>query len=125
MNNTMDLLPDIKLRLAVSHPSLEECYLAGYEEGFSGALESHNPFQGKSPEFHEWEEGWWAGFYGDAPLYQSAENPSKNKEPIKGATNDAVFTTLKWNVLFTYLLKYLGIVLASVFLGYQLLEMVA
>ena len=61
MNDITALLPDIKLRFNIDHPSYEECYIFGYECAVLEVDESENPFHEGSPESEQWLEGWWAG----------------------------------------------------------------
>ncbi len=67
MNDTTELLPHIKLRFNIEHPSFEECYSYGYECALAEVEEDENPFREGSIEHEQWQEGWWAGFYGEKP----------------------------------------------------------
>ena len=69
--DTTTLLPHIKLRFNIDHPSYEECYLFGYECGLSDVSEEDNPFKAHSKEAEQWIEGWWAGAYGEDPLFDN------------------------------------------------------
>ena len=43
MSDINELLPDLKLRFNINHPSLEECYLFGYECALAGVNERKSP----------------------------------------------------------------------------------
>ena len=123
MNDMMALLPDIKLRFNIEHPSYEECYLFGYECAVSEVTEEDNPFRAGSPEAEQWSEGWWARFYGEESLfntnYADAEEISLIKET---AANDQQYHKSSFlNLVF----EISGAIAASAIVGYQLLELVA
>ena len=61
MNDITALLPHIKLRFNIDHPSYEECYIFGYECAVSEVAEEENPIPEGSQEAEQWLEGWWAG----------------------------------------------------------------
>ncbi|MDI1352997.1 MAG: transmission trait enhancer LetE, partial [bacterium] len=71
MNDTTALLPHIKLRFNIEHPTYEESYMFGYECALSEVAEEDNPFRAGSPESEQWLEGWWAGAYEEKPLFDT------------------------------------------------------
>ncbi len=70
MNDTS--LSVAKLQLHVDFPDIEEVWLDGYECANKEASESQNPYPKHSLEHIQWSEGWWAGFYGEEPLFELA-----------------------------------------------------
>lgn len=126
MNETTALLPDIKLRFNIDHPSLEECYAYGYECAQADVQESENPYSEDSNEFEQWQDGWWAGFYGEEPLFGSDDEQLDKEHPKTGhdAANDHVFP-MTGGAFFMNVLKITGAIAASALVGYQLLDLVA
>jgi len=122
MNDTTALLPHIKLRFNIEHPSYEECYLFGYECAIAEVAEEDNPFREGSQEAEQWLEGWWAGFYGEEPLFNMndlADEIELNKET---AANDQQYQKSSF---LTLMFEISGAIAASAIVGYQLLELVA
>lgn len=123
MNDTTVLLPHIKLRFNIEHPTYEECYLFGYECAISDVSEEDNPYKKGSQEAEQWLEGWWAGFYGEAPLFDmntfASEEIEINKET---AANDQYYQKTSF---MTLVFEISGAIAASAIVGYQLLELVA
>ena len=58
-----------QLRFQVDVPSLEETWLDGYQAGSHDKPEESNPYAMDSKEYAFWNEGWWAGFYQETPLF--------------------------------------------------------
>lgn len=122
MNDTTALLPHVKLRFNIDHPSYEECYLFGYECALAEVVEEDNPFRLGSPEAEQWLEGWWAGSYGEKPLFDLNDAEDSYLQPVDAA-NDSQFHR-KHNFL-TLVFEISGAIAASAIVGYQLLELVA
>jgi ribosome modulation factor len=125
MNDITALLPHIKLRFNIDHPSYEECYLFGYECGISEVTEEENPFKEGSREAEQWLEGWWAGVFGEKPIFD-VENPLGERESDlerEFAANDHQYST-KHSFL-SLVIEISGAIAASAIVGYQLLELVA
>jgi len=124
MNDINTLLADIKLRFNIDHPNFEECYAYGYECARAELGEEENPFALTSKESEQWLEGWWAGFYGEEPLYELSDYVS---EPFINTTavaaNDQHYEYL--NAFFAKVLEFSGIIAASALVGYQVLDLVA
>lgn len=124
MNDTTALLPHIKLRFNIEHPSYEECYIFGYECALSDVEEEDNPFREGSQESEQWLEGWWAGAYGEKPLFDvSSLDHDDFYIERKIAANDQNYHH-KHNFL-SLVLEISGAIAASAIVGYQLLELVA
>lgn len=119
MNDTTALLPHIKLRFNIEHPSYEECYIFGYECAISEVAEEDNPFREGSQESEQWLEGWWAGAYGEKPLFDMTS--IEREEEL--AANDQQYCH-KHSFL-SLVFEISGAIAASAIVGYQLLELVA
>ncbi|WP_019215293.1 hypothetical protein [Legionella tunisiensis] len=126
MNDTTELLPHIKLRFNIEHPSFEECYTDGYECALADIQEEENPFSEGSQEYYQWLEGWWAGFYGEKPLFELTDDALINDEPV--AANDQSYqkpNSLINSHFFANVLKITGAIAATAVVGYQVLDLVA
>ena len=123
MNDTTSLLPHIKLRFNIDHPSYEECYLFGYECAVAEVSEEENPFKSGSRESEQWLEGWWAGAYGEQPLFDGSSLEEEAEINPEVAANDKWFGN-KASIL-TLVFEISGAIAASAIVGYQLLELVA
>ncbi|KTD75678.1 hypothetical protein [Legionella waltersii] len=122
MNDITALLPHVKLRFNIEHPNYEECYLFGYECAIAELSEDDNPFPEGSQEAEQWQEGWWAGFYEEKPLFDmsSMDEIQLDKET---AANDQQYC--QKNSFLTLVFEISGAIAASAIVGYQLLELVA
>lgn len=125
MNDTTALLPHIKLRFNIDHPSYEECYIFGYECALSEVQEEDNPFRDGSQEAEQWLEGWWAGAYGEKPLFDlNSMEPEEEQLVIKEiAANDQQYC--QKHSFLSLVFEISGAIAASAIVGYQLLELVA
>lgn len=124
MNDTTALLPDIKLRFNIDHPSYEECYIFGYECAVLEVAEEENPFREGSQEAEQWLEGWWAGAYGEVPLFDMSNLEQEETHIDKIiAANDQQYCH-KHSFL-SLVFEISGAIAASAIVGYQLLELVA
>ena len=130
MNDTTALLPHIKLRFNIEHPSFEECYSYGYECALAEVGEEENPYREASLEHEQWLEGWWAGFYGEKPLFELAGEHSDEEllASESEAANDHAYHLVNSLVSSTFLAKWLritGALAATAVVGYQVLDLVA
>lgn len=116
MKQLDDILPDLKLRFHLEHPSFEECYAYGYACAVASVSCEGNPYKIGTRLWEQWDEGWHDGFYGEAPLFELDWLNTDN------AANEAVYTQAPF--LMT-LLKITGTLAASALVGYQLFEWVA
>ena len=123
MDDINSLLPDIELKFNIQHPSFEECYMFGYECAQAEISESENPFQINSKEGDQWLDGWWAGFYGEQPIYTLNESTSQTPM-ILDAANDLEYHDIKEG-FFAKFLEYSGALAVSAMIGYQLIDLVA
>lgn len=128
MNDTTELLPHIKLRFNIEHPSFEECYSYGYECALAEVEEDENPFREGSIEYEQWQEGWWAGFYGEKPLYEPTIEAETLPTGESEAANDQTYhfiTSLVSSNFLANMLKITGALAATAVVGYQVFELVA
>lgn len=124
MNDMTALLPDIKLRFNIEHPSFEECYAYGYECALAETTEEENPYHINSKESEQWLEGWWAGFYGEKPLYELVDyDASQTEIGFLEAANDYVYEHV--NGFFAKVFEITGMLAVSAAVGYQVLDLVA
>ena len=123
MNDTTALLPDIRLRFNIEHPSFEDCYAFGYECATAEVSEAENPFRAGTKESDQWLEGWWAGFYGELPLYELS-NEFEGEQSEIDAANDHVYHEHRSNFL-NKVIEITSMLAVSAAVGYQLLDLVA
>ena len=125
MTDINALLPHVRLQFNIEHPSLEECYLFGYECAIAEVDEGDNPFDENSLEHEQWLEGWWAGLYGEKPLYNASEPQEEVTIDIsKEASNDKWFIP-KSETFVGRLVRVTGTIAATAVVGYQLIDLVA
>lgn len=123
MSDYTSILPHLKFRFNIEHPSLEECYVYGYECACAGVVEAEDPYQAGSRESDEWLEGWWAGFYGNEPVFN--ENADVLSDDFAfDAVNDDAFHEARDSYL-TKVLEIVGVIAVSAILGYQVIDLVA
>lgn len=128
MNDMNSILPDVKLRFNLDHPSLEECYLFGYECALAEVDEEENPYRGGTVEHAQWLDGWWAGFYGEKPLFDLGHVEEQATILETEAANDKTYhliSGLVKNQFLVNVLKITGAIAATAVVGYQVLELVA
>ena len=130
METINSLLPHIKLRFNIDHPDLEECYAYGYECATAEISETENPYTQGTAAHEQWQEGWWAGFYGEEPLFSLSVGEGNAQEDAKPAitgskaANDQTYHPLYSSFVST-LLKITGALAATAVVGYQVLDLVA
>lgn len=116
MKTIDDVLPDLKLRLNIEHPSYEDCYGYGYACAVSSLEMDSNPYPQHSRLAEQWEEGWLDGFYGNEPLF------ILEWLQTTVSSNDILYSN---HAFFGTLLKITGTIAASALVGYQIFEWVA
>ena len=124
MNDMTALLPHIKLRFNIEHPSFEECYAYGYECALAEINEIANPYHMDSKESEQWLEGWWAGFYGEKPLYELADDVEPLKISQHEAANESVYSEAMI-CFFAKVMEITGMLAVSAIVGYQVIDLVA
>ncbi|RUR29381.1 transmission trait enhancer LetE [Legionella qingyii] len=124
MNDITALLPHIKLRFNIEHPSYEDSYAFGYECALAEVAEQDNPFREGTQQAEHWLEGWWDAIEGEEPLF---ELNALEKEELTtgegGAANDQEYGH-KHGFL-SLVIEISGAIAASAIVGYQLFELVA
>lgn len=124
MKEINELLPYVKLKMAVESPTLESCYIDGYLAMQAEIAEESDPFNAGSSESEMWLQGWWAAFYGEEPLFDlktEKYNPKVEGIIKHEAANDSVFASAS----FGRVVKVAGAIAATAFLGYQVMDMMA
>ncbi|WP_367607516.1 transmission trait enhancer LetE [Legionella sp. W05-934-2] len=125
MKDTNAIIPDLKLRFNIEHPTIEESYHFGYECALAELDLEENPFKEGTQPYEQWQEGWWAGFYGEKPLFELTEYPEEVKrKDTDAAANDADYYQEGYTTVRLWL-KITGALAASAIIGYQVLDMVA
>ncbi|MGC1182926.1 transmission trait enhancer LetE [Legionella sp.] len=119
---TTALLPDIKLRFSIEHPSYEESYDLGYKDALAYAAEEDNPFPQGSQEASHWLEGWWDALAGEEPLFDTSTLPNQEISS-EVAANDQQYCHK--SSFLSLVIEISGAIAASAILGYQLFELVA
>jgi hypothetical protein len=56
----------LKLINYTSMPARDEAWLSGFSSAEIGEDLDDNPYSVSDPEYSQWVDGWWTGFYGDA-----------------------------------------------------------
>lgn len=122
MNDNTNLLPHLKLLLTIDHPSYEDSYCFGYECAEAFMNEEENPYVQGTEEHNHWLEGWWAGYYGEEPLFKLT---GVNEPDVAlTAANDKAYH-FDYSVFIANVLKITGALTATAVLGYQILDLVA
>ena len=126
MNDTTSLLSMLKLKLNIEYPSVEESYVYGYEAAKAGVEEEDNPFTPKTRESEHWSEGWWAGFYGEEPVF-SLDLNDQEQETIQAPISVANDHTYNDGMggLFVRVLEITSVIGVAALVGYQVLDLVA
>ena len=82
---TTNVLGYSKIALHLNNPDIDDVWLEGFEAATSMQDESDNPYQADQAESEYWAQGWWAGFYGEQPLFDTnhAANDCHDETPQK------------------------------------------
>ena len=124
MSDMTTLLPDLRLRFNIEHPTFEECYMFGYECAQIEISEHENPYRLGSKESDQWLEGWWAGFYGEQPMFEGSLNNQEDQDKLFEAANDTSYYD-QFGVFFAKVMEITGVIAVSAAVGYQLIDLVA
>lgn len=117
----------LKLQFVVDNPDLEECYAYGYQAALSKISEDQNPYNSNSCEFEQWQEGWWAGFYGEQPLFETPLLAEAGEEVMsleQKAANDKRFVPLPSSLMSRFA-RVTSAIAATALVGYQVIDLVA
>ncbi|KTD01603.1 transmission trait enhancer LetE [Fluoribacter gormanii] len=124
MNDITALLPHIKLRFNIEHPSYEDSYAFGYECALADVAEHDNPFREGTQQAEHWLEGWWDAIEGEEPLFElNALDKEELPTGEEVAANDQEYGH-KHGFL-SLVIEISGAIAASAIVGYQLFELVA
>jgi hypothetical protein len=108
---------DLKLKLHIEFPDLEDCYVDGYACALAGIHESTNPYQEDCIEGQYWSEGWWSGFYSEKALFN-----------LDGAVIDKTQPKPEEHKVANMIVRILeisGVIAVSALVGYQIWDLVA
>lgn len=86
--NSMDssenkLLSELDLLLHSTMPAREEAWRAGFLMALSDKDITENPFDITDEEYREWNDGWWAGFYGEENIVDNLITKSQAHFAVK------------------------------------------
>lgn len=132
--NHNDILPSLRLQLNVAKPNLEDVWTEGYEVSMSGGHEESNPYEINSTEHEHWSQGWWAGFYGEEPLYQnesiqpeihSVAAQLRQVEVKQPAANAPIWMHPSVKRWAKHVVRIAGALAATAVVGYQIIDLVA
>lgn len=84
------LLAYARLQLHIAMPTLEDAWLDGYESVQTQKDEPANPYPDDSIEYHHWQDGWWAGFYNEPPLFTLAGEINPSAHLMRGSLTKRV-----------------------------------
>ncbi len=87
---TQNTLAEAKLLFEIQHPTYDSVWLEGYDYAVAQGEEDDNPYEHGSREYQFWADGWWAGCYGEQPLFDLAGNT-----PARDAAGSPVVNTNK------------------------------
>lgn len=119
------LLPHLRLQFNLEHPTIEESYHFGYECALAELDIEDNPFREGTTSYDQWQEGWWAGFYGEKPMFELEDKSDETKQAnAEAAANDSEYSQDKSTTIRKWL-KITGAIAASAIVGYQVIDMVA
>lgn len=130
MNDTMTLLPHIKFQFNIDYPTWEESYTYGYECAINDIPEEDNPYAEKTQESKAWLEGWWAGFYGEEPLFNLVDTAVESAS-IDNSANDPSYPHFPESFIHAHpgligsVIKITTALTATLIAGYQLFDLVA
>ncbi|WP_025384989.1 hypothetical protein [Legionella oakridgensis] len=125
MDNFNGLLSDVKLQFNIKHPSFEECYAFGYECALAEIEEAENPFPSGTKESEQWLEGWWAGFYGEPPIYDLSDYLTRSVDAVEKAANDEMYHEQQKHNFLIKVLEITGVIAVSALVGFQVIDLVA
>ena len=112
-----NIVNDLRLKLHIQYPDLEECYVDGFACALAEIAEEANPYEEETIEHQHWQDGWWAGFYNEKPLFTLSGNHCDAEQPKPDEHH-----------IVDFLVKFLeisGVIAVSALVSYQLWDMVA
>lgn len=124
MTQLQDILPHVTLRFNIENADLEDCWVEGYQCASAEIDEEQNPFEADTAEYQQWNQGWWAGFYGEEPIYAVSTDTSFEELPVDAA-NEESWQKIQTKSWLGKVVKITGAIAATAVIGYQLVDMVA
>ena len=122
MSDLQNVLPDLRLKFHIEHPTIEECYIAGYEAAEAAYPEEMNPFTDNATLHSHWADGWWDGYYNQPPLF-SIKSIEEEAAMAEEAQDEADHNTVHpW---MAHVIKITSVLGMTALVGYQLLDLVA
>ncbi|MBS0358075.1 MAG: hypothetical protein JSS53_02225 [Proteobacteria bacterium] len=128
MNGSTQIFPYLQLQMNLQHPCLEDCWLDGYDAARDNQAEESNPYKPNTAEFLQWSEGFWSGFYGEQPLFETHNNMGVmatqyiSQVSSQPAANEHFWNNPRVRLWATRTLKVAGAIAASIamyeFLGH-------
>jgi ribosome modulation factor len=112
-----------RLMMHVEMPDLEETWLDGYQSGLDDLPEENNPYPMNSQEYECWNEGWWAGFYQEQPLFSLDGTVNPLGQPVQQQTAANTTKVGKTRKYMIRTIQILGTLLAAA-ICYQLLDLI-
>ncbi len=129
--NYQQIQAHLKLHIEHQFPNLEDCYSEGYENSLNSIGEEQNPYTPGTTEHQQYSDGWWAGFYGEEPLYGTSSVAIEQTEAANAPTRiqaKAAIDSIKakassWKQAITYRVFALGAAAIVAIMGYQLVDL--
>lgn len=96
MSDERQLISHARLMLNIQMPTLEDCWQEGFDSFHNEIDDANNPYKADTPEYHHWQEGWWAACYDESPAH-SIESVRETSPSIstQTAANDAIETAVE------------------------------
>lgn len=108
---------ELKLKLHIDYPDLEDCYVDGYACSLAGLDETLNPYASDSIEGEYWTDGWWDGFYEEKAAFTLSGPITEKSQPHPEEHN--------FSKTLIRMLEISGIIAVSALVGYQIWDLVA
>ncbi len=118
-----EVLAHARLKLNIEHPELSDVWVEGYEAVKAQLEEEANPYTLNSPEYFQWTEGWWAGFYEEEPVYAVDASTDASVQSLHhNAANESSWATPEFKRWAGRIVRVAGAIAVSV-ACYELLDM--
>lgn len=96
-------------------PYFEEVWLEGYDDFEALEDDASNPYPAASREHQYWDDGWWAGFYGQARLFNLAGQV--NPATVAASTQAKEEKCSKKRLKFSMIKRFAYVTFAAIFLN--------
>lgn len=121
MTDFITTLPDVRLKFHIDHPTVEECYIAGYEAAETAYPEEANPFEANTDLHGHWADGWWDGYYNQPAIFSI----KSIEEDEIALSEEPVAETMQAHPWMAHVIKITSVLGMTALVGYQLLDLVA